>query len=139
MSVCTFFGHRDCPEAVKTKLRAVLIELIEKQKVDTFYVGDSGGFDRIIRAVLRELVQKYPHIRYAVVLSRLPEKQAEDYSDTLLPEGVETVPPRFAISFRNEWMLSRADFVVTFVTHAWGGAAHFAEAAKRRRKTVINL
>ena len=57
----------------------------------------------------------------------------------MFPEGLEFAPPRFAISRRNEWMLKRADYVVTYVTHGWGGAAQFAEKAKRQGKAVIDL
>ena len=142
-SACTFFGHRDCPESVKPKLREVLSALIESQSADTFYVGDSGAFDSLVRAVLRELLQKYPHIRYAVVLAYLPEKREDsvypDFAETILPEGIECSPPRFAVSRRNEWMLKNADIVVTYITHTWGCAARFAETAKRRNKTVINI
>ena len=28
---CTFFGHRDCPAAIQPKLRAVVVELIERR------------------------------------------------------------------------------------------------------------
>ena len=62
-----------------------------------------------------------------------------DYSDTMLPEGIENVPPRFAISWRNKWMLKQADMVITYITHSWGGAAQFADLAKRQRKQVINI
>ena len=34
MSACTFFGHRDCPSSIKSKLRKVLIDLIESHAVD---------------------------------------------------------------------------------------------------------
>ena len=143
MPACTFFGHHDCPSSIKPKLREVLIDLIEKYSVDMFYVGNKGAFDRLVRSVLRELVQEYPQINYSVVLERLPGKQNEDYpedfSDTMLPEGIEGVPPRFAIVWRNKWMLRQSDFVVTYITHSWGGAAQFAEMAKRQKKTLINL
>ena len=108
-----------------------------------FYVGQQGVFDGIVRSVLKELVPVYPHIRYAVVLERLPpirdEFDARDYSDTMLPKGIETVHPRFAISWRNKWMIKQSDYVVTHITHSWGGAAQFAEIAERQKKTVINL
>ena len=101
MSACTFFGHRDCPSSIKSKLREVLIDLIENHAVDMFYVGQQGAFDGIVHSVLKDLVSVYPHIRYAVVLERFPPKRDEfdtrDYSDTMLPEGIETVHPRFAI------------------------------------------
>ena len=102
MSACTFFGHRDCPSSIKPKLREVLIDLIENHAVDMFYVGQQGAFDGIVRSVLKELVAVYPHIRYAVVLERLPSKRDEfdnhDHSDTMFPEGAGSVHPRFAIS-----------------------------------------
>lgn len=143
MSACTFFGHRDCPISIKPKLREVLTDLIENRAVDMFYVGQQGAFDGTVRSVLIELVSVYPYINYAVVLERLPLKRDEfdtrDYSDTMLPEGIETVPPRFAISWRNKWMISQSDYVVTYITHPWGGAAQFAEKAERQKKTVINL
>ena len=143
MSACTFFGHRDCPSSIKPKLREVMVDLIENHAVDMFYVGQQGVYDAIVRSVLKELVSVYPHINYAVVLERLPTKldtlNAYDYSDTLLPEGIETVHPRFAISWRNKWMIKHSDYVVTYITRSWGGAAQFAELAKRQNKTVINL
>ena len=88
MSACTFFGHRDCPSSIKPKLREVLINLIENHAVDMFYVGQRGAFDGIVRSVLKELVSLYPHIRYAVVLERLPPKDTRNYSDTILPESI---------------------------------------------------
>lgn len=139
----TFFGHRDCPSSIKSKLRKVLIDLIESHAVDMFYVGQQGSFDSMVRSVLKELVSLYPHINYAVVLERMPPKRDEfntrDYSDTMLPEGIETVHPRFAISWRNKWMIKQSDYVVTYITHSWGGAAQFAELAEKQKKTVINL
>ena len=142
MTVCTFFGHRDCPASIKPKLRAVVEELIVRYGVDWFYMGRQGAFDAMARSVLRELAKVYPHISYAVVLERLPgprDKAIWDFSDTIFPEGLETVPPRFAISKRNDWMLKQADFVVTYIAHGWGGAAQYAKKAQRQSKRVLNL
>ena len=141
MAICTFFGHRDCPDSIKNKLREVLIDLISNNDVDMFYVGNQGRFDSIVRGVLLELKQEYPKINYAVVLAYMPGKQTEynDYSDTMLPEGIEPVHPRYAISWRNNWMLRQSDYVVTYITHSWGGAYQYVEKAKRGGKVVINL
>ena len=141
MSVCTFFGHRDCPYASKVKLRDVLIDLIENHNVDMFYVGHQGVFDSLVSGVLRELAQEHPHVQYAVVLAYMPSEHTGyvDYSDTMLPEGIELVHPRYAISWRNNWMLQQADFVVAYVSHSWGGAAQYVQKAVRSGKTVINL
>lgn len=141
MAVCTFFGHRDCPASVRAKLRAVVAELIEGRGVDRFYMGAAGAFDAMARSCCESWQNLSPHL-YAVVLERLPgpkDEAAWDFSDTIFPEGLETVPPRFAIAKRNKWMLKQADFVVTYITHGWGGTAPFAEKARRQGKTVLNL
>ena len=141
MSACTFFGHRDCPDTIKPRLREVLIDLIENRSVDMFYVGNQGRFDAIVRGVLRDLQHEYPQINYAVVLAYMPGKQTEydDYSDTMLPEGIESVHLHYAISWRNNWMLKQSDYVVTYITHSWGGAARYAKKAFLHNKNIINL
>ena len=139
MSVCTFFGHRDCPSSIKPKLKQALVYLIETQSVDTFYVGTHGAFDAMVRSSLAELMQDYPHIRCTVVLAYLPAKKLAYPFPSLLPDGIEAAPKRFAISYRNKWMLKQSHFVVTYITHDWGGAAQFASLAKKQKKTVLNL
>ena len=141
MAMCTFFGHRECPDSIKPRIRNILEILIANKDVDMFYVGNQGQFDVLVRSVLQDLQKEYPWIQYAVVLAYMPSKKSEytEDSDTMLPEGIESVHPRYAISWRNNWMLRRSDYVVTYITHSWGGAAQFAEKAKRSGKVVINL
>lgn len=106
-----------------------------------FYVGHQGQFDAYVHSELKKLKQEYPQINYAVVLAYMPGKQNmyDDYSVTMLPEGIESVHPHYAISWRNDWMLRQADYVVTYITHSWGGAAQYAYKATRNKKTVINI
>ena len=128
--ICTFFGHSDAPEAVKPALKAAIIELIEKENVTGFYVGNHGNFDRMTISILSELA-KTRNIRFYVVLAYPPTEKDSDYlTHTVLPDGIETVPPRFAINYRNRFMIENADFVITYVTHSWGGAAKFKQLAK---------
>ena len=142
---CTFFGHRQCPIAIRPALKCCLEDLIIHHDVTVFYVGNQGAFDSIVRSALRELAEQYTNITYAVVLAYLPLEQKDDlaqyqdYTDTMYPEGMETVLRRFAIDWRNRWMLKQADYVVTYITHSWGGAAKFAEKAVKSGKRVINL
>lgn len=140
---CTFFGHRNVPNETEPTLRSTLVDLIENQGADLFYVGNHGEFDAMVRRVLRELSAQYP-IKYHVVLAYMPEKrdefQTEDYSDTILPDGIETVPKRFAINYRNKWMIERVDCVVTYVVRDVGsGAAKFKKLAERKGKSLIEL
>ena len=139
MPACTFFGHRDCPETIRPKLRSTLKDLITECNVDMFYVGNQGRFDAFVRAELRKLQEEYPQIHYAVVLAYMPQKGWEDCSDTMLPEGIESVHPRYAITWRNNWMLQHSDYVVAYVTHAWGGAAQFVRKATAQHKSMVYI
>ena len=141
MANCTFFGHRDCPDTIKPRLREILIDLIKNNNVDMFYVGNQGRFDAIVRSVLRDLQHEYPQITYAVVLAYMPDRRGaeDDFSDTMIPEGIESVHPRYAISWRNNWMLKQSDYVVTYITHSYGSAALYAKKAKKGNKTIIEL
>ena len=66
MAACTFFGHRDCPETIKPKLRAVLVDLITNHGVDVFYVGHQGQFDAYVHSELKKLKPELPtdQLRY---------------------------------------------------------------------------
>lgn len=145
MSTCTFLGPHQCPPDLRPQLRQVLIDFIEEHGVQTFYVGNQGGFDLMVCSVLRELCLEYPSVTYRVVLARLPVKQWEavenvmNDSHLMCPEGIEAVPKGLAIDFRNRWMLKRSDYVVTYVTQPWGETAEYATLAKRMRKRVLNL
>ena len=141
MSACCFFGHKDTPEDVKPALCAAIEELITQCGVSTFYVGNQGAFDAYVRSALRQFSGKYPHIRYAVVLAYMPGKQNEydDFSDTMLSEGIEEVHPRYALDWRNRWMLRESQYIVCYIHPRWGGAAKYVQMALRQGKTVINL
>ena len=136
----TFFGHKDTPKEIEPTLRTTLVDLIKNHGATEFYVGNNGNFDTMVRRQLENLSQTYP-ITYNVVLAYLPTKKSEydDDTNTILPEGIETAPKRFAISYRNKWMVGQADIVVTYVTHGFGGAAQFKAMAERQGKTVIEL
>ncbi len=140
--ICTFFGHRYVPKEIEPMLRSTLIDLIENHDCRLFYVGNHGGFDAMVTRVLRELSDCYP-IRAYTVLAYLPAGEidsSEDILPTVLPEGIETVPRRFAISFRNRWMIMQSDIVVTHVTnHVASGAAQFKALAEKQGKMVLNL
>lgn len=141
--VCSFFGHKDAPQSLYPEIKANIELLITRRNVDSFMVGNQGGFDSMVLKALRELKQIYPHICYNVVLAYMPTQKQEyelyDPAETFLPEGIETVPKRFAISWRNKWMVRESDLILCYITHSWGGAAQFVEYAKRQRKEVINL
>ena len=112
----TFFGHRYVQKEIEPMLRSTLIDLIENHDCRLFYVGNQGGFDSMVTRVLEELIAIYP-IKVFVVLAYLPQDNTFSSSrssiETIFPEGLESVPRRFAISHRNKWMIQQSDIVVT--------------------------
>ena len=139
--VVAFFGHKDTPSAVKPLLEQTVQRLIEKNEEITFLVGTHGAFDLMVQSVLGQALQEYPHISCHIVLSYIPaEKNSEQYAlPTLVPEGIESVSKRFAISFSNNYMVNECDTVVCYITHDWGGAAQFVNKAEKKGKVIINL
>ena len=138
--VCTFFGHRQIHKDISELIENAVVNIMEKENVDMFYVGNNGVFDKTVLDVLKKLKEKYPYIDYAVVLAYLPKNtdKKEDYIHTIYPEGLEKTPPRFAIVRRNQWMIDRSDYVIAYVKTI-GGAKQFMELAQDKGKTVINL
>ena len=139
MSACTFLGHRDCPSGVKSNLYEAIERLICNQQVDTFYVGTQGAFDRMAYAALAELRQRFSHIKVYRVLAYMPKPGDADTTDTIVPEGIETAHPRYAIVHRNNWMTERSDYVIAYITHPTGGAYQAVMKAKIKGKSIYSL
>ena len=141
MAACTFFGHRDCPESIKVILKKEIERLICNQQVDTFYVGTQGSYDRMSYSALKELRSKYSHIKVYRVLAYMPRNDTVSNNnaqneDTILPEGIERVHPRYAIVWRNNWMIDSSEYVIAYITHPTGGAYQAVEKAKKKGRTV---
>lgn len=139
--VVAFFGHKDTPSSVKPLLEQTVQRLIEENEEIAFHVGAHGAFDLMAQGVLGQAARKYSQITCHIVLSYIPaEKNSEQYAlPTLVPEDIESVPKRFAISFCNNYMVNECDVVVCFITHDWGGAAQFVEKAMKKGKVIFNL
>lgn len=134
-----FFGHRDTPAGVKEKLKKVIINLIENESVDTFYMGNQGNFDIMARETVEKLQKEYTHIKYNIMLACMPKSGDEEIPNSVYPDGLENVPRRFAIDRRNRIMLAKSDYIIVYVISPAGGAAKFYKLAKRRNKLTINI
>jgi uncharacterized phage-like protein YoqJ len=136
--VVTFCGHSDVyqPDVVKSWLRVVVSHLIEAG-AETFYLGGYGSFDSLAATVVKETKALHPEIESVLVIPYLDKEWDHDRYDSSIYPGLENVPPRFAISKRNQWMVSEADVVVAYVTHSWGGASKTLAYARRKKKEII--
>ena len=136
-----FFGHRDVTHDIRAKLQFIIEQLITEEQINSFYVGHQGQFDSMVYSVLKELKVKYPHIRYIVVLAYMPDEHIKEVygEDTLFPDGLESVPKKYAISKRNEWMIQHSDYAVCYVHKITGCAAKFREKAEKKWLRIIDV
>lgn len=137
--ICTFFGHRDAPSEIQPLLAEAINKMIRQHGTDTFYVGCNGRFDSMAQHALQDLQSRHPAVRCYIVLARYPASSETYPLETILPDGFESFPPRFAIANRNRWMLRQSDFAITYIRRSWGGAAQFAAQAERQGKTILRL
>lgn len=143
INLCIFFGHRDCPDSLRTILRKTIKSLICDNQITDFWVGNNGNFDLLVREILKEYEAIY-NIKYQIILSRLPTAKEAipdcDIAHYTTPEGIESVPPRFSIDFRNRYMLKHATFVVSYITRDFGtGAAKYVSLAQSNHIPIINI
>lgn len=142
--VCCFFGHSNTPDTIRHELKNEIVRILDSHEDVVFYMGNQGRFDGLVRSVMKELIEEGRKVNYAVVLAYMPEEKCEfdtpdRYSDTIYPTGLENVPQKFAISWRNNWMVNKSDKVVCYISHTYGGAYQFVEKARRKGKKIINL
>jgi len=136
----TFCGHSQISDhtAVSAALRRVILDLIH-EGADEFYLGGYGEFDSLAAAAVRDAKKQYPHIRSTLVIPYMDREYDPAYYDGSVYPPIETVPRRYAISKRNEWMVSQADVVISYITHSWGGAATTLKYASRKKKQIISI
>lgn len=147
--IISFAGHSFVYPSIKVK--EIVKNQIRNNIVDTdhvtCYLGGYGDFDIICALACRELKQEHDFIEIVYVTPyfnlsdqvKINEMQNCGLYDTSIYPPLENVPPRFAILRRNEWMMSTADLVITYVNHNYGGAFKSLQAAKRKKKKIINI
>lgn len=140
MSSCTFIGHKDCPYYIKEKIRVAIEDLIMYRNVTDFYIGTNGMFDKYVYDILCDLEKTY-RIKIQVVLSYLNIKQNEYYDNikTLFPFELSLVPKRFAIVKRNNYMISKSQYMVCYVNNTYTNAYKYIDMARKRKLQIINL
>ena len=90
--------------------------------------------------------ENHPNVKLVLVTPYMTVKCPTEYEnprkklyDEILYPALEHVLPKFAISYRNRWMVDNADFVIAYIDRSYGGAYKTYEYAKRRKKEIYNL
>ncbi len=136
MKKCFFIGHRfisedNYPILLKT------VETVAKEGVDEFIVGYYGEFDRMAARAVKEIKQRY-QVKLTQLLPYHPAVRAVELSQgfdgSYYPDGMETVPMRFAIVHANRRAVDICDYLIAYVTHSVGNSYKILEYAKHQQK-----
>ena len=133
---CFFTGHRDTPEEIFPLLAEEVERHIVEYSVTDFYVGHYGRFDRMVARAVKEAKKRHPDVTLTMLLPYHPFDQPisipEGFDGTYYPNGLETVPKRFAIMKANQLMVKECTHLIAYVTHFMGGSGKLLEYAQRR-------
>jgi len=143
--IITFVGHSklyNCNN-LSEKVRKAIIKNTQDEDDIIFYCGGYGDFDNLCAKVCGLIKDRSSNCEVILVTPYISKSHQTDstkklYDLTLYPP-LESVPLRFAISKRNEWMIDQADLVIAYIDHTYGGAYKSFCYAKRKKKRVINL
>lgn len=136
----TFCGHSQVANA--NAVAAALADIIEKlidEGADEFLLGGYGEFDTMAAIAVRNAKKNHSGIHSTLVIPYIDRDYEPALYDNSMYPSLETVPRRFAISKRNEWMVSNSDVVVACIQHSWGGAATTLKYAERKKKRIISI
>ena len=158
---CAFFGNdydfmygrkrMRCPNLpLKEKIKQQIINLINNENVDTFLVGEIGGFEEDAYDTVLEVQQIYPHIKIILVISKITELneinnyngdyiiEKRGFDEFILPHKCATGCRKFGIIYRNRYIINHADFIIAY-NRQHGRAHKYCKQAENKGVTVIEL
>lgn len=145
--VIAFFGHAQMCGTLECERKIFnFLEKIVGEQCADIYLGGYGSFDSLAYACCKKYKERHPKLTLCFITPYMTiayqennlKYQRSRYDKIIFPE-IEDRPPKFAIFYRNRWMVDKADYIVTYVNHAWGGAYATYEYAKKKGKSIIRL
>ena len=145
--IITFCGHAQISDlgTYEEKILEILQEIVGDQPAD-MYLGGYGDFDNFAYKCCKRYKETHPNISLVFVTPYLSvdyqrnrlQYEQKRYDSILYPE-IEDKPKRYAITYRNKYMVEKSDYVIAYVSHDWGGAYTTYKYAKRKGKKILNL
>lgn len=145
--IITFCGHADFQGTKEQEL--LLLDILEKEIGNCsadMYLGGYGGFDEFAYLCCLKFKKQHDNISLIFVTPYITEYFQHNYLnlyskkyDCILYPNIESKPLRFAITYRNRYMVEKADLVIAFINHTWGDAYKTYLYAKRKGKRILNI
>ena len=145
--IITFCGHADFQK--NKEYEEKIFEILDKEisgEAAEIYLGGYGQFDDFAYFCCKKYKERHPSVSLVFVSPYMTldyqkkylEYQKERYDEIIYPP-IEDKPLKFAISYRNKYMVEKADVIVAFVERKSGGAYQTYICAKRKGKIIYNL
>ena len=147
--IITFIGHSSIKASIElsNKIKEIILSSTANAPTVTFYCGGYGDFDNLCASICRELKETLNNCEIVFVTPYITLAQQKKMNhlidsnlyDSIVYPPIENVPPRFAITKRNEWMISEANLIISYVYRTYGGTYNSLKYAQRKNKSIVNL
>ena len=138
--IIAFCGHATYIQNSEDEKK--VLEILELRLGDApseFFLGEYGSFDRFAYNCAKKFKEKHSNTKLIFVTPYLRVEGKNDRFDGILYPELERIPPRYAISHRNRWIVEQADIIIAYVAHAYGGAYAMYRYAKHKGKEIYNI
>ncbi|MBQ8372118.1 MAG: hypothetical protein IJX38_04170 [Clostridia bacterium] len=145
--IVSFCGHSRFRLTLEYECKILeYLQKIIKDEPMELLLGGYGAFDEFAYMCCNKFKQLHANVSLVLVTPYMSveyqksklAKEKTRYDSIVYPE-IENKPLRFAITYRNRYMVDCSDYVIAYVDHTWGGAYSTYKYAVRKNKTVLNL
>ena len=145
--VITFFGHSSFVGRSEYEERVLkFLESVVGDRTAEMYLGGYGGFDAFAYSCCKKYKQTHPNVSLVFITPYITAEYQKNHLeglrslyDFIVYPQIEDKLPRFAITYRNKWMVENADHIVVGIDHAYGGAYRAYRHALTKGKPIVNV
>lgn len=138
---CFLVGNHDARPEIYPALYAEIERHIVEYDVREFFVGAYGRFDMLAAQAVNEAQEFHEGICLTLVMHYLNKERYDDimhmFTDSIFPDGLETSPPRYAITRGNRLMVNRSDYLIVYAHDTTGNTGRLLEYARKREKRKL--
>ena len=140
--IIAFCGHSryNVTQEDEYKILEYLEQRVGDEPVE-LYLGAYGAFDLFAYDCSKKYKMKHPNAKLVFITpyndcNYLNNKFVcanKEFDYIIYPE-LEKVPLKYAIVYRNRWIVDKADVIIAYVARRYGGAYTTYRYAKQRKK-----
>ena len=141
--VITFCGHSKYEGTAEDEIK--ILKLLNQKAGNSsveFFLGGYGGFDWFAYRCAKKFQKEHEEAKVIWITPYLNSSLSDDKKnrfDLIVYPELEKIPLKYAIVYRNRWMVEQADIVISYIINQYGGAYAMYQYAKRKNKEIYNI